>query len=258
MPITALSHFNQDIARARAILSHASPLPQTSAAERTLRSDLFRSAWMFAVGALDAYFCDAYTDVVAATIISKSRRPAINLPDWFQEIEVPIMAVLEEYTNENWRWRMAARKMMERQNVLSLKTIKELFNRFFDDDRRFFRDDLLDSWMRRPHTGNRLFGIVTTTYIALPATAQKVARHRALQKMQDRYADIFQRRHDCIHNCDRPRLSPQTLTRSNAVLRVIEDVEFLVHRCNEHIHTELRTFLLNAGCTASLAAQVGY
>ena len=29
---------------------------------------------MFAVGALDAYFCDAYTDVIAATIISKSRQ----------------------------------------------------------------------------------------------------------------------------------------------------------------------------------------
>jgi len=70
MPGTALAHFNDDIGRARAIVAHADPLPQTTDAERVLRSDLFRSAWMFAVGALDAYFCDAYTDVVAATIIS--------------------------------------------------------------------------------------------------------------------------------------------------------------------------------------------
>jgi hypothetical protein len=69
MPGTALSHFNDDVRRARAIVAHADPLPQATEAERLLRSDLFRSAWMFAVGALDAYFCDAYTDVVAASII---------------------------------------------------------------------------------------------------------------------------------------------------------------------------------------------
>ena len=44
-------------------------------AEKLLRSDLLRSAWMFAVGALDAYFCDAYTDIIAATASSKSRQP---------------------------------------------------------------------------------------------------------------------------------------------------------------------------------------
>ena len=72
MPATALNHFDQDVARARAIVAHADPLPRTNAAEQMLRSDLLRSAWMFAVGAIDAYFCDAYTDIVAATIISKS------------------------------------------------------------------------------------------------------------------------------------------------------------------------------------------
>jgi hypothetical protein len=36
---------------------------------------------MFAVGALDAYFCDGYTDIVAATIISKNRHPAMVLPE---------------------------------------------------------------------------------------------------------------------------------------------------------------------------------
>jgi hypothetical protein len=59
---TALQHFQEDIARAKAIVMHANPLPPTNAVEQLLRSDLLRSAWMFAVGALDAYFCDAYTD----------------------------------------------------------------------------------------------------------------------------------------------------------------------------------------------------
>jgi len=95
MPATALNHFHQDVARARVIVAHADPLPRTSAADEMLRSDLLRSAWMFAVGAMDAYYCDAYTDIVAATVISKSRYPAANLPDFFYDIRFPIRAILE-------------------------------------------------------------------------------------------------------------------------------------------------------------------
>ena len=123
MPATALQHFEEDIARARVILAHADPLPRTNATERLLRSDLLRSAWMFAVG---AYFCDAYTDIIAATASSKTRQPAITLPEWAYDIKIPIRAVLEEYDNANWRWRMAARKMMERENVISLSAIQTL------------------------------------------------------------------------------------------------------------------------------------
>ena len=95
---------------------------------------------MFAVGALDAYYCDAYTDLVASTASSKSRQPGIDLPEWVYEIKVPIRAILEEYDNPNWRWRMAARKMMERENVLSLSMVQTLFNKFFRNGQRFFRD----------------------------------------------------------------------------------------------------------------------
>lgn len=124
------------------MVSHVSALPQATAAEKLLRSDLLRSAWMFAVGALDAYFCDAYTDIIAATASSKSRQPAITLPEWVYEIKFPLRAILEEYDNENWRWRMAARKMMERENVISLAAIQKLFNKFFRKDHKFFGDQL--------------------------------------------------------------------------------------------------------------------
>jgi len=86
VPVTALQHFQEDVARARAIVAHTDPLPDTTDAERLLRSDLLRSAWMFAVSALDAYYCDAYTDIVAATASSKSRQPGITLPEWVYEI----------------------------------------------------------------------------------------------------------------------------------------------------------------------------
>src|SRR5262245_53631384 len=126
VPTTALQHFTEDIDRAKSLVVHADPLPQNTPEEQLLRSDLLRSAWMFGVGALDAYFCDAYTDIVAASIISKSRHAPMALPDFFLEIKFPVRAILESYANNfNWRWRMAARQMMADESVLRLETIRD-------------------------------------------------------------------------------------------------------------------------------------
>ena len=76
--------------------------------------------------------------------------------------------------------------------------------------------------------------------------------------MADRYRDLFQRRHDCIHNCDRPRVSPQALHLGGTVLKVIQDAVFLVQRCDEHINAEFREFLLRIGCSPAIVAQAGY
>lgn len=258
MPATAFSHFQQDIARVRAIVVHAGRLPIAAADERLLRSDLLRSAWTFAVGALDAYFCDAYTDVVAATIISKSRQPSMTLPEFFYDIKFPVRSILESYTiNENWRWRMAAREMMRRETVLRLERIQDLFNRFFPPGRKFFRD-LLHDWISRSDAKKRLFGITSTAYQRLPAGRRQKAMDDAWDQMKERYRSIFQRRHDCVHNCDRPRVSPQRLSREGTVLKVIQDVEFLVERCDEHVRLEFRVFLQSLGCPATLITQVGY
>jgi hypothetical protein len=213
---------------------------------------------MFAVGALDAYFCGAYTDVVAATIISKSRHPAMALPDFFYDIKFPVRAILEPYAiNVNWRWRMAARKMMERETVLSLDTIQSLFNKFFREHHRFF-GDLLGAWITHADAKRRVFGITRSAYGGLSPAEKGAARRDAKRQMQDRYGSIFQRRHDCIHNCDRPKVSPQPLAVSGTVLNVVQDVEFLVARCNEHINSEFRQFLLANHCPAAIVAQAGY
>jgi hypothetical protein len=258
MPTTAFQHFQEDMGRAKAIVTHADSLPQGNPGEQLLRSDLLRSAWMFAVGALDAYFCDAYTDIVAATIISKSRHPAMNLPDFFYNIKFPVRAILEPYTiNLNWKWRMAARRMMERETVLSLDTIQSLFNKFFRPHQRLF-GDLLDGWITHADAKKRVFGITRSAYNALPSAGKDAARQDAKQHMQDRFGDIFQRRHDCIHNCNRPKVSPQPLALAGTVLKVIQDVEFLVSRCNEHINSEFRQFLLDNHCPAAIVAQAGY
>lgn len=257
MPATALQHFQDDIARAKAIVVHADPLPRTTDAEKLLRSDLLRSAWMFAVGALDAYFCDAYTDIIAATASSKSRQSNITLPEWVYDIKFPLRAVIENYDNSNWRWRMAARKMMERENVISLATIQTLFNKFFRRGYKFFRD-LLDTWMSLPEAKIRLFGVTRVDYVSMSDPDKRTARETAIDQFEERFRTIFQRRHDCIHNCDRPRVSPQPLDKTGTVLKVIQDIEFLVNRCNDHINGEFRLFLAGIGCSVATISQAGY
>jgi hypothetical protein len=212
---------------------------------------------MFAVGALDAYFCDAYTDVVAAAIIAKSHHAALALPEFFYDIRFPVRAILEPYTqNVNWRWRMAARKMMERETVLSLPAIQTLFNKFFRAGEKFFRD-LLPAWIVRPEARRRLFGISAARFAALPANLRGQSISGAQARLEERFQEIFQRRHDCIHNCDRPRVKPQPVSAA-AVQCVLEDIGFLVRRCDEHINRELREFLLGAGGPVAIVGRVGY
>ena len=152
---------------------------------------------------------------------------------------------------------MAARKMMERQNVISLSTVQTLFNKFFRKGHKLFRDRL-DNWMSRPDAKVRLFGILPAAYLAKPPQGKHAAREGAIDHFNERFRDIFQRRHDCIHNCDRPRRSPQPLNSAGTVLKVIQDVEFLVHRSDEHIDVEFRQFLVEAKCIATTIAKAGY
>ena len=195
---------------------------------------------------------------MAAAIICKSRQPAIILPEFFYDIRLPIRAILEPYaSNPNWRWRMAARKLMEREAVLGLEAIQNLFNKFFRDGQRFF-GDVLDHWIVAPDANKRLFAITSSAFVAMRPIDQANARRTARQTLRKRFAEIFQRRHDCIHNCDRPRVAPQPLAHASTVRKVIEDVEFLVRHRNDHINVEFREFLISCGCRDSTSAQVGY
>ena len=208
---------------------------------------------------VDAYFCDAYTDLVAATIISKSRHDLMTLPDFFYNIRFPVArAILETpAVNVNWRWRMAARKMMERENVLSLDEVKKLFNKFFREHHKFF-GDLLDAWIRHPQAKKRLFGVASAVFVSSNPAAQDAARKVAKVQLEERFEMIIQCRHDCIHNCDRPKMAPQRLVKGGTVIKVIEDVKFLISRCDEHINAEFREFLRDCGCPEPVIRQAGY
>lgn len=147
--------------------------------------------------------------------------------------------------------------MMERENVINLSAIQTLFNKFFRKGHRFFRDPL-DAWISRPDSKIRLFGVSRVDYLAMGPGDRNTARENAIDQFEDRFKAIFQRHHDCIHNCDRPRMSPQPLDKGGTVLKVIQDVEYLVTRCDEHINSEFREFLLGVGCNQATISQAGY
>ncbi|MGE0769292.1 MAG: hypothetical protein AB7L90_22850 [Hyphomicrobiaceae bacterium] len=268
--MAAIDHFDEDIARAKAILAHADPLPSGTPAEKTLRDDLLRGAWMFAVGALDAYFCDLYTDLLASVLMSKERQPTIVLPGAFLRTEVPLEAVYADYAQrQNWRWRMMARRKMERENVLSIDTIKQLLNPFFRDGHKLF-GDVIDAWIALTGATRWIFGMAPADYQNRMATAaaesDQKKREKAVKGLQNnaagylkrRYTALIQRRHDCIHNCDRPRNALKRVRSAASVKRVISDIEFLVRNVEAHVITEFRQFLLGLGCTAQTINQVGY
>ncbi|HEY8503734.1 MAG TPA: hypothetical protein VIL46_04075 [Gemmataceae bacterium] len=56
-------------------------------------------------------------DSVAAALAPKSCQVGVELPPFFYDIELPARAIPEGHTDENWRWRMAAREMMEREDA---------------------------------------------------------------------------------------------------------------------------------------------
>jgi len=94
MPIlgTAKQHFNEDIQRARAIHCHAVTLVGEHLTR--LKDDLLRSAWMMGVGANDAFFCDAYADLMTRTLRAKACQDTGNVSDNLENIKVPLIAIL--------------------------------------------------------------------------------------------------------------------------------------------------------------------
>lgn len=259
MPTTAMQFFRDDIARAEALVSHADRLPRAKADQILLREDILRSGWMFTVGAMDAYFCDAYADIVAAVILCKVREPSIALPDHIDDLKVPVSTVLDSRpVRDNWKWRMAARALIERQNILDLGTVQKHFNKFCRKGQKLFTD-VVDAWAIHNDATARVFGVPPGVYAARSGAARSKQRDESVRSMKSRFDDVIcQRRHDCIHNCDRPKVKPQRLPRAGTVENVIRDVRFLVVRFDQHMDAEVRHFLSGLGFSNTNISQVGY
>lgn len=252
MPSTAYQHFKEDISRATQIVEHADPLEAATKDEELLRSDLLRSGWMFAVGALDAYLSDAYTWVVGGTLIAKDRQRAIELPTKLLNISLPVTAYLNSYTSrERWRWRMAARRMMDNRNMLNLGAVETAFNPFLPAGSKLFNDVVL-AWVTSTQAKQRIFGVTPAVFCSLSNQQKSSRKQDYVKAMRRRFDDdIFQRRHDCIHNCDRPKVAPQSLRRTGTVRNVIRDVEFFAGSINTHLDVEFPAFLRGLGFPAA-------
>lgn len=246
---TARQHFDQDIARARALVAHAETLPSGG-----LQGDVLRSAWMMSVGACDAYFSDAYADLISRALRAKDLEPSIDIPDRLSSLKVPVVAVLR-HERSGWRWRMAARELIETENVLSLEKIRKLFNQFFRENHKLLTWNSLESWILDPAAKTRMFGITASEYRAKPQGQKPPARRRALKHMESRFSAVFQRRHDCIHNCDRPKTALQAIS-APTVTKCIDDVDFLVGRCHGSFLSEFPRYLSDLGFCGATRNQV--
>lgn len=235
--------------RAQDIRIHAVALP-----DGRLKDDLFRSSWMTAVGASDAFFCDAYADLVSRTLRAKDHQPDGDLQDKLNNLKVPVIAVLN--TTNGWRWRMAAREIIEKENVLSIKQIKDLLNIFCREGSKLLTQDTVEAWILHAEMRQRLFGINQPQYNQLQGAAKNKAKKLALEHLGRRMQSIFQRRHDCIHNCDRPKYAIQAIT-EDKTRKAIEDVAFLVNRCTDDLRAEYPQYLISRGFSGATRNYVG-
>ncbi len=211
-----------------------------------LKDDLLRSSLMFAVGACDAYMCDAYADILSRVLRAKELETGIPIPDRLGNLKVPVIAIISNSTS-GWRWRMAARELIEKESVLSLEQVKNLLNQFCNT--KLLNKDTIERWILAAGAKKRHFGITATEYNNLLPAQKSVARKSAVEKFDALFDEIFQRRHDCIHNCDRPKVALQHIS-SGSAPKVIVDVEFLVTQINAILSSEFPSYLVTLGFNA--------
>ena len=246
---TAKSHFDNDISRSRTLLSHASGV-----ADDDLKKEIFRCALMYGVGAVDAYFCDAYADLITRAIRAKERQKSVSIPDRLNNLTMPVADVLNA-SGSGWGWRMAARKIIEKQNVLSIDEIKNLFNHFFEDGKKPMSSRGVEGWILHSKTKQRHVSFSKTEYRNATPSTKKTLKGQAVDRISDRYSKIFQRRHDCIHNCDRPKMGLQKITESEAKTYV-EDLEVLVEYWHEKLKAALPEYLGRLGFSTTTITNV--
>jgi len=219
------------------------------------KDDMLRSAWMFAVGACDAFFADAYADLISRTLRAKELEPSIALPNRLNNLQVPVAVMLRSTSMPGWKWRMAARELVEKENVLSFDQIRELFHQFFPKRQGLLSQDRVFSWMQSALYKRRHFDITHAQFLALSPTDQSKAKEKSLEHFEARFTSIFQRRHDCIHCCDRPKNAVQSI-KEPTVDKRIADIEFLVSNCHAELTRRFPEYLRDLGFSAATKNQV--
>lgn len=221
MPTTARAHFDDDIGRAEALLTEADAVP---AARALVAVDIRRAALALGVGAMDAYLCDAHIDCLTRCLRAYRQGTCAKLPPTYAKELLPAGPLLAQHykSRSNWGLRMAARARMERENMLQVGRIKEMFNPTLAVGQKLWAD-ILDDYTSLNR--KRLTKHTASDISALTGNARAKARKEAAAALVARMTRIVQRRHDIVHNFDRPKSAPQELTpgQAKAMVRDVKD-----------------------------------
>jgi hypothetical protein len=221
MPHTARRHFDDDITRAWAMHDLAR---ETVEQDTPLADDVGRVSVAFGVGALDAYLCDAFVDTLARCLKS-CRRNAHQPPAGYALLELPIGPLMADYpTRSNWGLRMAARALMEKDNLLQLGRLKDLFNPALPQGQKLWVD-LAPSFADLNR--KRLSGFRKDEYAGLSGQEKSRGPNRVSAHVLRRMGEIVQRRHDIVHNCDRPKSAKQWLSLGQAKAMLVDVHDFV-------------------------------
>jgi hypothetical protein len=228
VPATPRSHFDEDVSRAWALHAHA---VTTETADTPLALDIGRVAVAFGVGALDAYLCDAFTDTLARCLKS-CRRNGHAPPSGYAKLELPIGPLMTDYAvRHNWGLRMAARALMEKDNLLQLGRLKDLLNPALPSGHKLW-EDLAQEFVDLDR--KRLTGIRKSAYASLTGQAKTKGPRKVSAAILKRMGEIVQRRHDVVHNCDRPKTAKQRISLPKAK-KMLVDVEDFVMILDDHL-----------------------
>lgn len=233
MPTTHRNYFDEDIARAKAILQTSEDLKQNGMATRQYR-DVRLSAIALAVGAMDAYFCDAYVDCLTSVLRAYAQDNWHgDLPAAYAKRQLPAGEVLDTSRPHRplWAVRMAVRGVMERDNMLTISKIDEYFNGILPGSRKLwlsFIPKLIS------YNFKRLTQYREADILDLDGKSLTKAKKKAIHVFKTRIGQTIQIRHDWIHNCGRPKQAIKDLTYGQAQART-RDIEIFVTEFDDHI-----------------------
>jgi hypothetical protein len=243
VPKTARKHFDEDFARAAALLSVARVFEDTVSARSgtpdptavRAYNDMRLSAIAMTAGAMDAYFCDAYEDCLSSTLAAFVKQTWMGrLPSHFAKQLLPAGELLDSSRQKRpmWNIRMAARRVMERADMYAISKIETHFNGILPPGQKIWGGFLpsLLSYEQRRLTGPKSFADLN----ALSGEDRDQAIKDAASAVKRRIGGIVQVRHDWIHNCGRPKYAIQTFTHGEAQSR-IRHVGILVREFDDHI-----------------------
>lgn len=235
---TPRKHLEEDLRRVEALRAQARTLERSGASADLVR-DVRLSAVALAVGAMDAYLCDLYADCLASVLQAyRAGRWTGNLPHHFAKRELPAGEVLDtsRKTRPLWAIRMAARSVVERDNLLRISRLEEMLNGVLPSGQKLwhgFIDTLAGHNYKRftKHTAKDL--------ARLSGKKLADARAEAIKTFKGRLAATIQLRHDWIHNCGRPKEAIQALTDGEAAVRILE-IRLFTRGLDDHMATHRR------------------